>query len=318
MTTTSTAAESLKASDRQLNLAVMEVCRQVYEESHHIMWTSNAFCFYEAYSLSAFVTCLNFAQRRKINNLHLLAGVAGTDKFADNKRAIPLKIVDSLPNVKSLYLEICRGDEYGGYEGYEDEAYYAVTGLFHLLRELKKLPLQDVEVRCRDGSIGAFHECEGKIKLLSDFRSQLLDPQGAKQVQKTRQSTRPAAKLWSEEEALDDLEKTRQFAGQVIEKAKAIQYRASVAQDKLSEFEAVMQHSRMWESTKEKKLSYLQANARSYAFKAEQAAIRIEKWEETIRKKEALTERRLAKLEKAEANEEELDESAVDFEDGED
>ncbi|KAL9075931.1 MAG: hypothetical protein Q9161_001325 [Pseudevernia consocians] len=56
---------------KKLNLAVTGACRQLYEQEHHILWTTNTFSFDDAVSFGKFMVSLNIAQLHKLKSLHL-------------------------------------------------------------------------------------------------------------------------------------------------------------------------------------------------------------------------------------------------------
>ena len=58
-------------SDWTLDLSVLRVSRQLYEETNHILWTTNAFFFSDSRSLPAFMTTLNPAQKRKLTHVQI-------------------------------------------------------------------------------------------------------------------------------------------------------------------------------------------------------------------------------------------------------
>ncbi|KAL9636517.1 MAG: hypothetical protein Q9164_002780 [Protoblastenia rupestris] len=57
--------------DWRLDLSVLRVSRQLYEEANHILWTTNAFFFSESRSLPAFMNTLNPAQKRKLTHIQI-------------------------------------------------------------------------------------------------------------------------------------------------------------------------------------------------------------------------------------------------------
>lgn len=57
--------------DQRFNLAVLGACRQLYEQAHHILWTTNTFLFDDPVSFGKFMASLNPAQLHKMRSLHL-------------------------------------------------------------------------------------------------------------------------------------------------------------------------------------------------------------------------------------------------------
>ena len=49
----------------------MGACRQLYEQTHHILWTTNTFSFDDAVSFGKIMASLNIARLHKLKSLHL-------------------------------------------------------------------------------------------------------------------------------------------------------------------------------------------------------------------------------------------------------
>ena len=71
-------------------LPVLSTCRQLYEESNFILWSTNFFSFDEDKSLFRFVTSLNQAQKRNLKKLHLIVN-------PDRVSFIPLLLLSFSP-----------------------------------------------------------------------------------------------------------------------------------------------------------------------------------------------------------------------------
>ena len=68
--------EDLK--DLTVDLNVLGVCRQLYEEANHLLWTTNTFSFEDSNSFAKFFASLNPAQKRKLASIHISADIGGT------------------------------------------------------------------------------------------------------------------------------------------------------------------------------------------------------------------------------------------------
>ncbi|MCJ1455250.1 hypothetical protein MMC28_005604 [Mycoblastus sanguinarius] len=55
----------------KIDLAVLGSCRQLYEEAHHLIWTTNTFSFDDPISFGNFLANLSLPQKRKLKKLHL-------------------------------------------------------------------------------------------------------------------------------------------------------------------------------------------------------------------------------------------------------
>ena len=67
--------------DQRFNLAVLGACRQLYEQAHHVLWTTNTFSFDDPVSFGKFMASLNTAQMHKMRSLHL-SRVVGDQRSA--------------------------------------------------------------------------------------------------------------------------------------------------------------------------------------------------------------------------------------------
>ena len=180
------------ATGCRLDLSVMRTCRQLYEEGHHALWTSNAFCFQDYHSLKSFVAELNSLQRRKINKLHLLLWTNDCS-FSTARDAKPLSfsVVDNLPNVRTLYIQLTISCESG--RGYYERL--AARHAFSAFERLEKLPLMDVRIHIEridwesEKTLEPITN-EKQAKIVSRFRSRLLDPRGAERVKKSREDNK--------------------------------------------------------------------------------------------------------------------------------
>lgn len=288
----------------RLDLAIMGVCRQIYEESSYVMWTSNAFCFQEPYTLKSFMAKLNPSQKRKINNVHLLAWTNPHPyNHPDISNTIPFKVIDDLRSVKTLYIQLIYSSDSGHTASHQwDLPIRNALSAFH---RLEKLPLLDVTVYIKHEK-SKDHDLEPSFDLLtpserveiaSELRSRLLDPDGAEKAQESRERNRVVPEPWTKARAQGDLEKTRKFVEKRLDRSDRAVEEARELKKKLRAFkERTANQSELQEyEWCERELLRLQN------WEARRQADERPRWEEVLRKKEALTERRIAKWEESSA-----------------
>lgn len=86
-----------------LDLSVLRVCRQIYEEGTTILWRTNTFSFEVGQSLEAFLVKLNSMQRRKLSKLHIRATYL-PETMAQWRKTLRTSIIDSLQELRSLHI----------------------------------------------------------------------------------------------------------------------------------------------------------------------------------------------------------------------
>ena len=87
----------------------MQVSRQLYEEGHHLLWTTNAFVLSDAHSLAAFILKLNKVQRQKLALLHILSHICiPEDELSEDRpyKTIDLKTSESIHEIKYLHVDV--------------------------------------------------------------------------------------------------------------------------------------------------------------------------------------------------------------------
>lgn len=61
--------------DLKVDLNVLGVCRQLYEEANYLLWATNTFSFEDPKSFEKFFGSLNPAQKRNLKNIHISAHI---------------------------------------------------------------------------------------------------------------------------------------------------------------------------------------------------------------------------------------------------
>ena len=61
----------------RVDLKVLGVCRQLYEEANHLLWATNTFSFEDPRTFGKFFSSLNPAQKRNLTSIHISADIGG-------------------------------------------------------------------------------------------------------------------------------------------------------------------------------------------------------------------------------------------------
>ncbi|KAL9065650.1 MAG: hypothetical protein Q9161_008094 [Pseudevernia consocians] len=98
----------------QVDLNVLGVCRQLYEEANHLLWATNTFSFEDPKTFQKFFGSLNPAQKRNLTSIHISANI-GLWSFNSNYHrarqdsnywgtALNMSTVNMLRGVQALHL----------------------------------------------------------------------------------------------------------------------------------------------------------------------------------------------------------------------
>ncbi|KAJ9666692.1 hypothetical protein H2201_003096 [Coniosporium apollinis] len=147
-------------------MALLRVCRQIYNEARLIPYSSNTFSFTLASTFSTFLTSLLPAQRRATTSLHLLVRSDRFFRIDDSSyleyategegatawtRALTVRKIMTLPNLKTLHLSLCAEpfNALGSVKEVmaEPEAYLP---LLRAVSKFQRLPLEAVTVILSD------------------------------------------------------------------------------------------------------------------------------------------------------------------------
>jgi hypothetical protein len=174
----------------RVNLGVLGVCRQIYEEANHLLWSTNTFSFDDATSFNKFLQSLNPAQKRNLTSLHFNASIGGYYASAyEWSVALKISYMNMLRSVQNLHL--CFENAWArsfpdvGEEGDEDSDVVEAAiqrGIEPFLR-LRALPLKNVTVVLSDSHPKlppgtARWSLAEKLAYADDLRTQMLNPQG--------------------------------------------------------------------------------------------------------------------------------------------
>ncbi|KAF6237693.1 hypothetical protein HO173_003894 [Letharia columbiana] len=214
----------LREEDRQalrVDLNVLGVCRQLYEEANHLLWATNTFSFEDPKTLEKFLCSLNPAQKRKLTSIHISATIGGLGSYYYNSgyqrarwdtsywgKALKMSNLNVIRGVQVLHLCINQGFEcvFRGYGNTNDSAEQQIANtqqadLESILR-LRALSVKHVTVIVsddttkleRDGKSAHRWTAIKKKEYAESIRVQLVDPSGAELVKKEAEAENLARK----------------------------------------------------------------------------------------------------------------------------
>ena len=176
-------------------LTPLSVCRQLYEESNFILWSTNTFSFDHANSLLEFISSLNPAQKRNMKKLHLIINTRISSRWDRDWRVVlNTKHLSMLRGVETLHLcmrhqlrKLDYGIEYGDRPIDPMDPRHRIAWANAIqsygVKTLRLLPLKHASVAIVDD----WHRLrnilllpdETKVDIAEKLRQELLDPQGA-------------------------------------------------------------------------------------------------------------------------------------------
>ncbi|CAD6589785.1 MAG: hypothetical protein ASARMPRED_004263 [Alectoria sarmentosa] len=218
----------LLEEDRQtlrVDLNVLGVCRQLYEEANHLLWATNTFSFEDPKTFGQFLDSLNPAQKRNLTSIHISAKIAGYGSYQgihfrarhDNNywgKALRISNLHMLRGVQSLYL--CFNQMFEGCSTLTQEI--IKTGqqadMVSFLR-LRSLSVKDVTVTVsddakaleKDGKSAYRWTTTKKMEYAESIRVQLVTSGGAESVKSEVEAASLARKTEIKENAKNRLKK---------------------------------------------------------------------------------------------------------------
>ena len=228
--------------EEKVDLKVLGVCRQLYEEANQLLWATNTFSFDRSTSFEYFLASLNPAQKRNLTNIHISAEFGGRDEswsdffytYQKWGKALKPSSIDMLRGVRTLHL--CFRQRYNPlyYPNiYRDQNLANTTQLLKqtfgrdvqpFLR-LKALPSKTVTVIVSDSGPNYFSRfgtnfrwtAAKKIEYAEEIRAQLANTDGAEDFKAEEEARKAAKKL----ERLESAAKAASKAQARVTKAKA-------------------------------------------------------------------------------------------------
>ena len=205
--------------DRKLlsiDLNVLGVCRQLYEEANHLLWATNTFSFEDPKTLGKFLGSLNPAQKRNLTSIHISAdiGVLGSYYYPSAAqrarwdsdywgKGLKLPHLNMLRGVQTLHLCInqkfeCVAGVVFGNDSAEEAVEIAQNADMESILRLRTLEVRHVTVIVSDeaekleklGRSAHRWTVEKKNKYAESIRVQLMDPAGAELVKTQAESAK--------------------------------------------------------------------------------------------------------------------------------
>ena len=195
-------------------LTILSVCRQLYEESNFILWSTNTFSFDHAPSLIEFISSLNPAQKRNMKSLHLIINAQLAPWYEPRwSQVLNTKYLSMLRGLETLQLCIehrlhLLRNRQGPLLSDMVEMYKRPWASFVKacdLETLRLLPLKHASVSISDDrsqmdtdpyNYYGFLTDKLKVAFAAKFREKLLDPQGAELQQAAESKEKAAEKAW--------------------------------------------------------------------------------------------------------------------------
>ena len=215
--------EKVPEEERQaleVNLSVLGVCRQLYEEANHLLWATNTFSFDESVAFEKFLGCLNPAQKHNLSSIHISAPIGGYNNWPyygftgyQWGKALKATTMNVLRGIRSIHL--CLNQRFNDVWADNDaEAADISTSAFHrdvepFLR-LRALPAIKVTVVVSDpgadapgpaGYPGWRWTMAKKNEYAEEIRAQIADPHGAEDLKMKEAARKLADKIRTKEKA---------------------------------------------------------------------------------------------------------------------
>ena len=190
----------------KIDLNVLGVCRQLYEEANHLLWTTNTFSFEDPKTFGKFFGSLNAAQKRNLTKIHISADISGTSsayttayqraRWDENYWGTGLKIpnLNMLRGVHTLHL--CVNQTFEGMSrlfgslSVEELIETTLEADMEIILRLRALSVKHVTVVVSDNPTRLNRISRSdlrwtavrKAEYAESIRSQLVNPDGAELV----------------------------------------------------------------------------------------------------------------------------------------
>ena len=190
-----------------VDLNVLGVCRQLYEEANHLLWATNTFSFEDPQTFSKFFGSLNPAQKRNLTSIHISADIGGLGSYYNITayqrarwdsdywgKGLKISNLKMLRGVQTLHLCINQGFQcltrgYGN-ESPENLIELAQAADLESILRLRALPLKHATVIVSDdaeklkhtGGMAHRWTVIKKNEYAESIRVRLVDPGGAELV----------------------------------------------------------------------------------------------------------------------------------------
>ena len=171
----------------RIDLSVHGVCRQLYEEANHMLWTTSTFAFADGHSLGKFLGGLNIVHRRKFRSLELSVVQRGYSFEEDFKFGLakPSKVPKKLSHIRSMSLHYTWKPPEDTWRLSQDHlkekgSWLIRLGLRKAFEGLSVLGLQQLQVSiCEEPANNYVFTNTERELLAADFRNELLADSGS-------------------------------------------------------------------------------------------------------------------------------------------
>lgn len=195
--------------DSHLSLNVSGVCRQLYEETNYLLWSTNTFTFDKPKAFRIFFGSLNPAQKRKLTKLALFVTISpppGCWSF-DWEKALRPRDLKMLQGLRTLSLDFDQRVEAWGPR--KDDEYQHLESYFgrsvETFLQFRMLPLKRVFVTVSDNVVYRMDAGETKVSnrnLCPDWTT-MQRLQFARELEEELIDPDPVATIEMEEDAAE-------------------------------------------------------------------------------------------------------------------
>ena len=202
----------------KLPLALLGVCRQLYEECHTILWTTNVFVFNDLDSLRMFSSRLNSGQRKKLRTVHLCTCIQVSQNYRTHGldvegKELDFKTAEKLYGVQNLALCIHVSPEHSPYDPSRVQssvycALYAVENIKLLTPNKLYIHLEEHE---RNDTVGKWIKPSTLIDASDDFERGMKDPLYGTRLRDDREKA-ALSRIWTKERVRDDLKDAKRMS----------------------------------------------------------------------------------------------------------
>ena len=212
----------------RVDLNVLGVCRQLYEEGNHLLWATNTFSFEDPKTFRKFFGSLSPAQKRKLTRIHISADLGGLSayyqtayqraRYDNNYWGTGLNIANlkMLRGVQTLHLCLnqafeyaCRGNTSSADRMIETAQEEDMETLLRLralsTRHVTVIVSDDPEKLKRLDWTDFRWTTVKKAEYAESIRARLIDPNGAELVKAEAEAANLARKVEIRDKAADRL-----------------------------------------------------------------------------------------------------------------
>lgn len=212
----------------RVDLNVLGVCRQLYEEANHLLWVTNTFSFEDPRTFAKFFGSLNPAQKHNLAKIHISADIGGFSSYYTNSyqrarwddgywgKGLKIPNLKMLRGVVTLHLCVNQTFESASHVSrlLAEETIETTQGAdMEIILRLRALSLKHVTVVVSDDparlkrwdSTDLRWTAVRKTEYAESIRARLLDPNGAELVKAEAEAASLARKIEIRDNAADRL-----------------------------------------------------------------------------------------------------------------